>query len=133
VSCIDAAGLGDGVVHLVYQNTSGAILYRQRSVAGVWADEVTLSDNTRTTVNTNPRLSFGSGGTIYVTWSDSTNGCIWLAEYDGGTWLAPQQLIVDDIIAEHEHCMPAILANGSILPVAYQVDSHVQKFKLCAV
>ncbi len=135
VSCIDAGGLGDGVVHICYITSAGAVMYRQRSALGIWAAEVTLSDNSRVTAaESSPRISFGAAGEIYVTWSDSANDCIWLAKYNGAAWASPVQIVSSaNVRAEHEHIMPAERANGSVLPLVHYDDDELQRFILCNV
>lgn len=131
VGRIETASLRDGDVHLVYQDSSRNIKYRKCAV-GTWGSEVTLSDNMRVTAAiSSPRLSFGDGGKIYVTWSTASK--LYLCVYDGATWGTPTEAVSASFEASYEHAMPAFKANGNKLQMVTLLADYTLKHYLLDV
>lgn len=117
VARIEVASLADGDIHLVYQDTSQNIKYRKRS-GGSWGSETTLSNSSRVTdYISSPRLSFGNGGYIYVTWSATDQ--IYITQWNGSAWETPANLRSIGLDDTFEHMMPDHRCDGERLHFAH--------------
>jgi len=138
VSRIDAAGPGDGTVHVAYQDVNQVVRYRKRSAAGAWGDEVILDTAARVhDWVTSPRVSFDGATGVIVMWTYTSGRAIYWCRSDdsGATWTRPHVLVgMATAEATLEHAMPAEKTAGDgLLPVAYINGSYTLIHALCDV
>jgi hypothetical protein len=99
VARIAAYGTGDGVTHLVYQDTAARILYAQRAANGTLAAEVVLDTGVESAVSS-PQVAMDDTGNLYVFYTRS--GRVYGMKKTGGTWGAPVIVFVDAYNAAYE-------------------------------
>jgi hypothetical protein len=134
VGRIEGMGLGDGVIHIVYQSASHDIRYLRRNADGSFEAEVQLSDSSRVVpAVSSPRLSFSADGDLYVIWTDTASRAVWMVTNAAGSWSAPVSVLTDYFDLWYEHLMPAEFLNGSNLPLTYLDDGYALKWKVLAV
>jgi hypothetical protein len=111
VGRIFADSLGDGIVHLVYQSTTGQIRYAQRNANGTWAPEVVLATGAEPAISS-PMLTFNpTNGDVIVTWTayDTLYG----AANHGGVWSAVFPIYAASFEDSFEHAIAAQLTDPS--------------------
>jgi hypothetical protein len=111
VGRIFADGLGDGIVHVVYQSTTGQIRYAQRNANGTWAPEVVLATGAEPAVSS-PMLTFNpTNGDIIVTWTayDTLYGAV----DHNNSWSAAFPVYSASFEDSFEHAISAQLTDPS--------------------
>lgn len=130
VARIEVDSIADGVIHLAYQDSAQNIKYKQRASNGTWSSETTLSDNTRVTAAiSSPRISFGQGSYIYITWSQADRFWITQSADGGTTWETPVAVRLTSLESTYEHAMPEHKTSTerlslTILSGTYRIRHH---------
>ena len=121
VGRIFADGLGDGIVHLVYQSTTGQIRYAQRNANGTWAPEVVLATGAEPAVSS-PMLTFNpTNGDILVTWT--AYNTLYCAVRHNNSWSSAFPVYSTSFEHSFEHAISSQLTDPSGTFLVNTLDS----------